>query len=572
MRISTLFVAAGLFVTILLLPAQSSLSVSTSVSTLDSSTHSLNINRSGETYLAATPHALSPLLTFRNQVPYIIWTEIDSRGISLVHIKHREGKEWVLDGGPLNQSLTGQATSPTLTVAGSHLYAAWSETDARHIPQIYVKEWDGEKWTPKSEGLNVNPANSASSPALCGNDSSLYTAWTELNPAGVSLLYVKQWDGSSWRLIGDGINKDPERHALTPALAIGKGGVYLAWAEYDKEGVAGVYASRWDGERWEPMGEAVNRNPDRTALLPSLSVAGTSPTIAWMEYNEDGVSQIYVKRWDGKGWAQIGESLNIDSSMPATAPSLAMKGDAPFVVWTEIDGTGVPNVYSTQWKRRTWLRTDRSLNMDTGKAASAPSIAIENNSASIAFAEIDQRGVYQLYVKELHEADFLQGAQGIGKSTSPHPSSPQEGEKRTAKVFFTSMPKDIKEKESPPPLAFQNLPRTPMGEIDWMAGVRRGILKPFDSTDPEAKPPLTPNLDIQLPVKKELGIPDVVFPHLSHSLWLDCRNCHPSIFVPKRAGNPITMHKIIEGEYCARCHGVVAFRLYDCFRCHSGTP
>lgn len=114
MRIFTIFVAVGLSVPISLLPVRSSLAVSPP----DSNFHSLNINRSGETYLSATPHALSPFLTFRNHVPYIIWTEIDSNGVSLVHVKHREGREWVLDGGPLNQSLTGQAASPTLTAAG----------------------------------------------------------------------------------------------------------------------------------------------------------------------------------------------------------------------------------------------------------------------------------------------------------------------------------------------------------------------------------------------------------------------------------------------------------------------
>ena len=136
------------------------------------------------------------------------------------------------------------------------------------------------------------------------------------------------------------------------------------------------------------------------------------------------------------------------------------------------------------------------------------------------------------------------------------------------------MPKDptVKVKELPPPLAFKYLPRTSMGEINWMAGIRGGMLKPFDSTDPEARPSSPVQLEIPLSVKKEFGIPDVLFPHSSHTMWLDCRNCHPTIFAPKRAGNPITMHRILEGEYCGRCHGVVAFRLYDCFRCHSGAP
>src|SRR3990170_6792748 len=176
-----------------------------SFSATDLNNDSLNINRSGTTSLATTPHALSPSLTFKGDVPYITWAEVDANGVSRVYVRHQEGQEWVLDGGSLNHSLTGHAASPSLAVMGGHLYAAWSEINAKHVSQVYVKEWDGERWIPVGESLNINPAGSASSPVLSGNEATLYAAWTEVNPSGVSLLYVKQWDGKSWTLLGEGL-------------------------------------------------------------------------------------------------------------------------------------------------------------------------------------------------------------------------------------------------------------------------------------------------------------------------------------------------------------------------------
>src|SRR3990172_1103846 len=79
------------------------------VSSMDSNSDSLNINRGGTTSLAATPHALSPSLTLKGDVPYVAWAEVDANGVSRVYVRHQEGQEWVLDGGPLNQSLTGHA-------------------------------------------------------------------------------------------------------------------------------------------------------------------------------------------------------------------------------------------------------------------------------------------------------------------------------------------------------------------------------------------------------------------------------------------------------------------------------
>ncbi len=580
---------------------------------MNSNGDSLNINQGGTTSLAATPHALSPSLTFNGDVPYITWAEVDANGVSRVYVRHQKGQEWVLDGGPLNQSLTGHAASPSLAVAGGHLYAAWSEINAKHVSQVYVKEWDGDKWASVGESLNINPTGSASSPVLSGNTAALYAAWTEVNPSGASLLYVKQWDGKSWTFLGEthmplqdtkenenvipaqagiqnagrgldshfrgndgqneGLNRNTKKHAMTPSLAANKDGVYLAWAEYDAQGIAGVYVDHWNGERWGPVGEAVNIDSGRNALSPSLSMAGSSPYVAWMEYDDKGVSQIYVKRWDGKEWGLMGSSLNINSSMSATVPSLCTKGTIPYVSWTEVGDNGVPALYVKQWKRNSWIQTEGPLNVDTGRAAAAPSIAIKDNTLYAAFTELDQRGIYQLYVRELTDSDISHSAPKTGSEISPSPAASQTGDKKERK-FFTSMPKDpaAKAKELPPPLAFKYLPRTSMGEINWMAGIRGGVLKPFDSTDPEARSSSPLQLEIPLPVKKEFGIPDVLFPHSSHTMWLDCRNCHPTIFAPKRAGNPITMHRILEGEYCGRCHGVVAFRLYDCFRCHAGAP
>jgi c(7)-type cytochrome triheme protein len=36
----------------------------------------------------------------------------------------------------------------------------------------------------------------------------------------------------------------------------------------------------------------------------------------------------------------------------------------------------------------------------------------------------------------------------------------------------------------------------------------------------------------------------------------------------KRGANPISMVKIVNGEFCGRCHGRVAFPISNCARCH----
>ncbi|HSG06513.1 MAG TPA: c(7)-type cytochrome triheme domain-containing protein [Nitrospiria bacterium] len=130
-------------------------------------------------------------------------------------------------------------------------------------------------------------------------------------------------------------------------------------------------------------------------------------------------------------------------------------------------------------------------------------------------------------------------------------------------------PADQQEEEGESqPLAFDYLPKTKMGYVDWVAAITEGAIEPLESLDPDAKPMKPLDFDIVFKVGVS-GLPDVVYPHYPHTIWLDCRNCHPGIFLMRAGANNVKMSKILQGEFCGRCHGKVAFPISDCFRCHS---
>ncbi|MBI5407272.1 MAG: hypothetical protein HZA18_06220 [Nitrospirae bacterium] len=120
----------------------------------------------------------------------------------------------------------------------------------------------------------------------------------------------------------------------------------------------------------------------------------------------------------------------------------------------------------------------------------------------------------------------------------------------------------------PAAMELAKLPKDQYGLVDWAVAIKSGMLKPLDSLEPGAAPMPPFNLDIVVHTKSNF-MPDVVFPHYTHTLWLTCTNCHVQIFQMKAGGNPdMTMAKIAAGEYCGRCHNRVAFPLTDCARCH----
>ena len=70
---------------------------------------------------------------------------------------------------------------------------------------------------------------------------------------------------------------------------------------------------------------------------------------------------------------------------------------------------------------------------------------------------------------------------------------------------------------------------------------------------------------------EQAGMPPVIFPHWFHRIRFKCKVCHEDIFLMRQGSNDINMQKIIQGEYCGKCHnGKIAWAPIYCDRCHSG--
>ena len=120
----------------------------------------------------------------------------------------------------------------------------------------------------------------------------------------------------------------------------------------------------------------------------------------------------------------------------------------------------------------------------------------------------------------------------------------------------------------PQALSAAGLPKDRYGLVDWAKLVRANLIKPKHSLDPGADemPPL--KMDVVITAKGDY-VNDVLYPHEMHTFWLKCEVCHPKIFVPAKGQNNMTMVGIVQGKWCGRCHGKVAFPLTDCNRCHT---
>lgn len=105
--------------------------------------------------------------------------------------------------------------------------------------------------------------------------------------------------------------------------------------------------------------------------------------------------------------------------------------------------------------------------------------------------------------------------------------------------------------------------------VRWVEALRSGAINPRTNIMPETKVRL---LDKDIVFKNTSELDHVVFPHRAHTEWLDCQNCHDKLFKQQAGATRIGMFAVLQGEFCGRCHGAVAFPLTECKRCHSGNP
>lgn len=118
-----------------------------------------------------------------------------------------------------------------------------------------------------------------------------------------------------------------------------------------------------------------------------------------------------------------------------------------------------------------------------------------------------------------------------------------------------------------PAQALSQLPPNNAGNrVDWIRALREKYIEPRTNLYPDTEIRV---LDMDIIMDHTGEMPLVLFPHRPHTEWLDCSNCHDKIFIEKVDANPINMFAILNGEYCGRCHGAVAFPLTECHRCHS---
>ncbi len=218
-------------------------------------------------------------------------------------VKRLSDAQWLQVGQDLRAESSNNTRILDVALAdmGGVLHVAWSEAvlvERAGRPTVHVGRWTGRNWTRIGRSLNVSQSGYANLLALAGAENILYVAWQERSQTGNTQLYVKGWNGSHWNSAGGSLNMDSDRgEAGRPALAGDGSRLWLAWTEGAPGRRAALYA-RWLGpSEWSaPAGPLNVDRVDGAADSPALAAGPGVAFLGWAEKNPPAATkQVYVR-------------------------------------------------------------------------------------------------------------------------------------------------------------------------------------------------------------------------------------------------------------------------------------
>lgn len=263
-----------------------------------------------------------------------------------IFVKRWNGSAWVemgvgsATGGGISNSPGGSFFGPDIALdASGNPIVVWEDKSSGNS-EIYVKRWNGTQW------INMG-VNSASAGGISNSAADSTYVDIAVSPAGVPVvtwheysynlnidsIYVKQWNGTSWiemgtgSASGKGISTE-QRIAHRPSIVIDyTGAPIVTWTGTLYSSDYEIYVKRWNGSAWVEMGagSAVDggiSNNDLSSMETDIQIAPDgNPIIAWADGPINSNKDIFVRRWNGTAWVEIGTGSASDTGISKTVPN-----------------------------------------------------------------------------------------------------------------------------------------------------------------------------------------------------------------------------------------------------------
>jgi hypothetical protein len=329
-------------------------------------------------------------------------------------------------GGVLDITPTNRASTSSLVLdKNGKPVVVWQE-GINNSSVLYLKTWNGSSWVQRTVPIGTPPfaLNDLSPESLAIDTSNNPVVAVKTTGAEFAGLEVDRWDGTKWLKLPFQLSASNfiVNNVVTVSMAVDKANKPLVAFTANAQGEEGLFGTfqnlvvaRWDGTKLAQLGKQVEgfsaSSLDGSKLgipldVSSLSLATDNldrPVVAVARCavaQLPCINNLYVKRWDGSKWVQLGNSLTRSNSKGSSKPSLAVdKNGNLFVAFIE-SVTGGVNLYVKKWTGSTWVQLDSNVD-SAGSGVNNPSLALTPDGRPMVAYDESYNGNRNIYIKVL---------------------------------------------------------------------------------------------------------------------------------------------------------------------------
>ena len=225
--------------------------------------------------------------------------------------------QWVPTvGEPAGVNGTIEAMAVFDDGSGPALFVGGDFSRAGGINVSNLAKWDGSRWSDVGGGVNgtvraLTVYDDGSGPALHVGGTFSFVG----GPKGFSTNSIAKWDGTEWAEVGRGIIGFVwSLTEFNGDLVVGGTFTHVGGLVGEPGVVAANRIATWNGSNWAALGDGMAGGPGgqvRALRVFDDGLGGGTALYAAGSFAEaDGQTVNRIARWDGQGWAGLGDGFN----------------------------------------------------------------------------------------------------------------------------------------------------------------------------------------------------------------------------------------------------------------------
>jgi Ca2+-binding RTX toxin-like protein len=351
-------------------------------------------------------------------------------------------------GSSLATSTTNNG-GPAIVADATTRYVAWIDTRSG-IPAVYVATESGTSWNQladSAQGFGISGfLQVASEPAIALLASGRpIVAWTAQTAGGTNIEVAEYdptanggtggWVGLGGSLSAGGISLTG--NASNAQILMVNGEPTVVWLD-TTGGVSNIYAKQFNGTSWVALGTGAASGggvSGSSIAVTEFAVAtdGSRLAVAWTQDFASAPSQVYMKQYSAGAWSALGGSASgnglSQGLYAASAPTLAYANGTLFAAWqqyitnpaqSETIFQQAPVIYAADYTNGAWQPAGTGAETGFGVSANpgislAPRLASNGSQLVLAWSDefIDSAGTdTHLYVSTWNGTSFAQALPG----------------------------------------------------------------------------------------------------------------------------------------------------------------